>query len=312
MSRRRPAGWARALSSCGIAIGFAVVFVFGCVPTLAGEEPKPFETLRLPDSKPDSGGCESGWKSVGMSSVWVDEERLIASERYFCRHAPPKHGTPGIELTVFDKARHSRSIFIAGARIALQGPTGALLIGRDNGADLVDDELRTQQSLECPAKGPACQVYAAVTETPGTDFAICSTTKVEHVCDFYQGFPARRISGNTFGKDQWQGVSGPYKRADFPIGTLPEKWRPKNGFCVGSASISMPKRFLAACRGAHFYTDGELDIIFGYAKIGLFDAASRQMLAQISTRSFTAASLSPSGRIVAVWQGREIHLYRVD
>jgi hypothetical protein len=66
------------------------------------------------------------------------------------------------------------------------------------------------------------------------------------------------------------------------------------------------------CIGTHFYTDGELDFIFGYSRIALFDVPSRRILARIDGRAYTWAALSPDGNLVAVLHGEKINFYRVN
>ncbi len=95
-----------------------------------------------------------------------------------------------------------------------------------------------------------------------------------------------------------------------PVST--EQWRPKESICVGELSVLGPRRFLAACVGAHFCTDQDLDGVFGYSRIALFDVESRHILARIDGPAYTSAALSPLGKQISVLHGSKIHLYHVN
>jgi hypothetical protein len=59
------------------------------------------------------------------------------------------------------------------------------------------------------------------------------------------------------------------------------------------------------------YTDGDLDSIFGFSRIAVFDVETRHMLLRIDGPAYTTALMSPSGKTVAVAHGNTIRLYKV-
>jgi hypothetical protein len=73
-----------------------------------------------------------------------------------------------------------------------------------------------------------------------------------------------------------------------------------------------PRRFLATCIGAHVFTDGDLDRIFGYSRIAPFDFASLRILARIDGRAYTCAARSPEDKLVAVLHDGKVSFYRVN
>lgn len=91
-----------------------------------------------------------------------------------------------------------------------------------------------------------------------------------------------------------------------------ERWTPEGCYCTGELSVSKPRRFLATCIGTHFYTDGDLDSIFGYSRIALFDVDSRRMVWHINGPPYISTALSPSGKQIAIEHLGEVSLYRVD
>jgi hypothetical protein len=295
-----------------LALISALIFA-ACLPARSAVNLKPFQVLRLPETKAVAGACGIGWKRelVPGRVLLLDEQHVVVSEHYFCR--PSSRGraaTHGVALIVFDKTGQSHSTFIPGASDALRTASEALVINRRKGVDVLDAELRTEQSLECPVKDADCVVYEPGQRPYTSDFAVCSRGKGGQDCDFYQGLPARKISQRTIEKNDWH--MGPYGWLTIPNDTIPPERVPDNAHCAGAVSILNPERLLYACRGAYVYTDGELDALFGYAKIGLFEFPSGRLLAQINLRSFNAVGMSPSGAVIAVWRRREVYLYRVN
>ena len=207
------------------------------------------------------------------------------------------------------------------------------------------------QTIQCPTR-VACDLYAPSANLPDSDFAICSENKPTETCDFYKGNPAKLLQGRTTvvpmfkgifpvspyqnvripeqtqsypfpqtawpgsGSDLWyfdpQGVLTILKadRSTAPVTALP--WTPKDSACTGELSSADPRRFLAICIGAHFYSDGDLDAIFGYSRIALFDVGSRDFLMRLDGPAYTSAFLSPSGKLIATVHLGRLRLYRVD
>ena len=212
-------------------------------------------------------------------------------------------------------------------------------------------DLRTPQTIQCP-NNKRCRIFPSPPGWTESDFAICSEQ-----CDMYKGMPAVHVStqpgsvsvaNGAVQKDPYPNVAisenlptspssptawrvsdsdvwyfdvhGGLTRSSASGSTTPvsaEQWTPKSSNCTGEVSASMPKRFLATCVGAHFYTDGDLDAIFGYSRIALFDVTRRQLLVRIDGPAYTSAALSPNGRRIAtIHRGSqakvEVKLYSAD
>lgn len=245
-------------------------------------------------------------------------------------------------LAVFDTSGRVRSILRSRGpdvpRILVLTSGRAVLSNNGTQVSLVDWSLRVDQILECPPGTKACAIFVSPATTSGSDFALCSNVAPAEICDFYRGNPALRISEDRFSLraiaanpyDQppalrgWRvGQSetwyfddhGRLAARDSKGGgrlVSSEHWTPDYSDCTGELSAHAPHRFLAVCLGAHFYTDGALDNLFGYSRIALFDVASQSILAHINGPAYTWAALSPSGKLIAVLHGDRIRLYRVD
>lgn len=249
-----------------------------------------------------------------------------------------------------DTNGHIRYIRRDDAFAVLRGTAGTVLVGHGNVIDLMDTELRTQQTITCSTEKAPCSLFTPPSSAD-SDFAVYSQTASFQNCNFYRGQPAARapeqassfpitngvahtpykevtlpdtIQTSTYNRAAWRVSKSETwyfdKRGELtslnvdgatsPVST--EQWTPKESNCTGDPSTSEPRRFLAICVGTHFYTDGELDAIFGYSRIALFDVASRRILTRIDGAAYTFAASSPSGKLIAVTHDKKVRLYRVD
>ncbi len=212
-------------------------------------------------------------------------------------------------------------------------------------------DLQPRQSISCPIAQQRCAIYVPATFNADSDFSVCSVSADLEECRFYRGFPAREIPNPAASIALASGIPHtPYQELPYP-GTgnispqdrsawkvssseiwyfdseniltsresggaaapvVTEEWTPRGSNCTGELSVSEPHRFLATCIGAHIYTDGELDGLFGYSRIAIFDTASRRILARINGRASTWAALSPQGKQVAVLHDGKVSFYRVS
>jgi hypothetical protein len=217
--------------------------------------------------------------------------------------------------------------------------------------DLLALDLQQRQSISCPVAQQPCAVYVPATLNADSDFSVCSVSADLEECRFYRGFPAAEIPRSAARIAIPSGIPHtPYEQLFYPgtgeispqdrsawkvssseiwyfdseniltsrksDGTITpvaaEQWTPKGSNCTGELSSSEPHRFLATCVGAHIYTDGDLDVLFGYSRIAIFDTASRRILARINGRAYTWAALSPKGKQVAVLHDGKVSFYRVS
>jgi hypothetical protein len=333
---------------CGILI---FLLVISCLPALSAEKPKPFQVIHLDTLKPDPHGCEVKWTSFVNQMIWTDDDHLVVWLIYSCYSHDSKDRKSPTKLAVFDTTGGVRSIWSEFSFGFLPGPSGTLLIGHGSQADVLDKELGTKQSLKCPMENIACSIFGPLSHSSSSDFALCSYTAIEENCAFYRGFPSEKVSERKLDRPLSNRIpNDPYEEATFPTtGLTPpdrrkawrvgpselwyfddhqrlarmdskgpmglvsaQKWTPEYSECTGDLSGSEPRRFLATCVGAHIYTDGELDALFAYSRIALFDVASRQILARIEGPAYTSAVLSPSGKLIAVEHMSKIRFYRAN
>ncbi len=304
----------------------------------------PFKTLDLSPLAPKATWCDGSWVLFPNTAIWVDNKNLVVWLIASCTTQDRQKSKSLSELvfvTTDGKAKVLQSTDTV--RLA-RGPAGAVLVGRGVTVDLMRPNLKVEQSLACPAN-KVCAVFPSPTGSAKSDFALCSILGTTEHCDFYQGLPAQlsgpgadlAIQGSGTPKDPYPNVAATYGISTSPysrmawrvdddhvwyfdkhgvltsskVGRSPEpvsseRWTPNDGNCSGEVSAIEPRRFLAICVGAHFYTDGDLDAIFGYSRIALFDVDSKQIVARIDGPAYTSATLSPDGRQIAV-----IHRERV-
>jgi hypothetical protein len=328
-----------------------VLIVASTLHALGVERPRSFQTFRLDVLKPDPHSCDVKWRADVNQMIWSDDDHVFVWLIFFCDSPNTKDRKNPTELAVFDTAGHARSVWNDFAFGFLPGPSDTLIVGHGGEANLLDHELRTQETLKCPMENAACSIFIPPSRPSNSDFALCSYTSIEESCRFYQGLPSKLVLDRKLDTPPSNGIpTDPYKRESFqaagsvapdnrsawkvsssgrwyfdnrgrltsqdsngqmaPVSA--EKWTPDYSNCTGDLSASEPFRFLATCVGAHIYTDGALDGLFGYSRIALFDVSSRQILARIDGPAYTSAILSPSGKLIAVEHEDRIRLYRVD
>jgi hypothetical protein len=278
--------------------------------------------------------------------VWIDEEHLVVPQYHFCPNEIPAKRKGKVEIVVYDMAGQTKSMLTDSGGEIVGGQLGVLLARQGKDVRILDSELRMRQTLECPLASLRCWVYTATPGLSDSDFALCSVNKGEEDCAFYRGVPGEKMAEWTTDQTGFDGAPfNPYMLV--PPATRPIRQAYKVGesefwdfdnrlkilasvdaggvsdvlskqawtgqyWCTGSVSGSEPRRFLEACNGADVYTDGELDSLFGYSRIVLFDVTSRKMLVQIKGRSGASAAMSPSGKVIAVLRRGKIRLYRVE
>lgn len=279
--------------------------------------------------------------------AWTDEDHLVGSLYYLCNNPDPKARKAQVELAVFDTNGQARARVDPTTSIA-RGPAGTVLVGHGSEVAIMDMELQTVQTLACPAGPGSCLIFNPWWSPAAFDFALCPSDALKEDCFFYRGMPPDRLSGKGLAPsvsgvaigDRYEELTqsnyGPLRGGALPAwrvsadelwffddrglltmrdskgSTRPimkERW--KQAGCAGHLSVSEPRRFLAVCNGTHFYTDGDLDALFGYSRIALFDVATRSIIARIDGPSGTSATLSPSGSLIATWNGDKIRLYRI-
>jgi hypothetical protein len=331
--------------------GLLVVLFVCCSSAFGAGRPKPFRSVDLDAIKGNASDCGVKLRGLTNRVVWIDDEHLLAWLFKFCDTNDPKDRRSQQGLALIDMSGRVRSIQLDDLSEILRGPAGTLLVGRGDEVDVMDSALHRRQTIRCMTEKLPCAIFAPSLSSTDSDFAVCSRTESVETCKFYRGEPAVQTAEPAFSFLISHGIPrSPYKQVSFPEKTQTssferkgwevgrsqvwyfdkdgiltrlssngsiepvsaEHWAPKGSNCDGDFSASQPKRFLATCVGAHFYTDGDLDAIFGYSRIALFDVASRHIVARIDGPAYTTAVLSPSGKLIAVTHSNKVHLYRVD
>jgi hypothetical protein len=328
-----------------------ILFLAYALPALGAEKLKAFASVDLDAIATDAGTCPVKWRTSTNRLLWIDQSHLAVQRFQYCSSQEPKSRKSSMEVVLIETNGHLDSIRRDEMFGPLRGPNGTLLIGHGSQVDLFGLDLRSRQSLRCPIAEKLCTVYVPTQFDTDSDFALCSQSANVENCSFYRGFPAEEIPQHALSIAITNGIPHtPYEKIPYPgtakispqdrstwkvsssetwyfdsnnvltsLGSngstgpvVTEAWTPEGSNCTGELSTSEPHRFLATCIGAHFYTDGDLDGIFGYSRIALFDVPSRRILARIDGRAYTWAALSPVGNLIAVLHGDRVNFYRVN
>jgi hypothetical protein len=320
----------------------ASIFVLGISLSslLPAQSPKPLETIDLNRVKIHGPGCESKWQDGYSHLIWLDDQHfaafLLAAT---CSDAMPPP-QPAAEVAVFDNSGAVQAATRRDGLISIsRGPRGTIAGLSWGKIDLLDSQLRSKQSLDCPNGSKSCGITLAPSSEFNSEFAVCSDADAQQVCDFYRDWPAEKVSSGTaaisaaenpythateVGHPSWQVGNG--QTWSFNNGLLTrvgadkasslvssEDFVGKNGGnCEGQISDAEPRRFLAVCTGTHWYSDGMFDAIFGFSRVVLFEVSSGHLVMRIDGPAFTSAALSPSGKRVATLRGSKVRLYEVD
>ncbi len=329
-----------------------LVILASCVVNFKAETPKPFRSVDLTQHVPLATDCDN--RSIFPNdALWIDNEHLVVWLITICKSHEGKWNSTNELLFVASKG--TTQVLQPGVMGGLsRGPKDTILVGHGSAVDAVRANLQVVQTLQCPEPKP-CAIYPAPSGSTDSDFALCSTSRPTEHCVLYKGIPAERLSqmrdvpmsngvipespypnvaigsglpSSSHADTAWRvsenevwffdahGVltSLSVARSTAPVSS--ERWCPKDSSCDGEFSF-ISKRFLASCVGAHLYTDGEFDSIFGYSRIALFDVPSKRLLLRIDGRPYTSATLSPNGkRVATIHRGSdtkiEVKLYQVD
>jgi hypothetical protein len=286
---------------------------------------KPVKTVDLRSFHPEASECDGKWIVSPNRVLWMDNEHLVAWLTSYCASHDRRKIRFINELVFIDSTGLAKALQQADMSLISRGPGDSVLVQQGTTIDLMSPDLQIQQSIRCPDDKP-CGVYPSPSGSSESDFAICSIVSSSEHCGFYRGLPAVRVSERTLDL-AGRFLTSPYPHTAATDGAAnsqtawrvapfsSEPWAPSNSNCTGESSAIGPPRFLVTCVGAHIFTDGEFDSIFGYSRIALFDVTSRRILARIDGPAYTWAALSPNGKqIASIHKGTTISvkLYRVE
>ena len=328
-----------------------ILFLTSALPALGAEKLKAFASVDLDATVTDAGTCAAKWKTFTNRLLWIDQSHLAVQRLQYCYSQDSKSPKSSLEVVLVETNGHRDSIRRDEMFGPLRGPNGTLLVGHGSQVDLLGLDLRSHQSIRCPIAEAHCAAYVPTLSNVDSDFALCSISTDVEKCSFYRGFPAEEVPQHGMSIAITNGFPHtPYEQIPYPgtaksspqdrstwkvsssetwyfddksvltsLGTngatsavVTEAWTPEGSNCTGELSTSEPHRFLVTCIGTHFYTDGDLDFIFGYSRIALFDVPSRRLIARVDGRAYTWAALSPEGNLIAVLHGDKVNFYRVD
>jgi hypothetical protein len=332
---------------CGAVL---VVLMLAVRPCVCESKPKPFsqqnvDTLfTLPND-----ACAGKWKPFIRGTIWLDDQHLAVGRSMYCEGDRRASGVL-VEQAGVLSTQGNFSVFPQdGLKDVTKGPSGTILLNLREKVELLDINLHLMRTIPCKESGQ-CEVYVP-NDMTDSDFAVCTTYKPEQMCSFYKGKDALIVrdgevhamlngvipqtpypefhapaGASQFGKqpawtvhdlDLWYFVNGRQLHIREKDGSdieipLPIKKSDAPGGCEGAvASQSIPPRFLATCNGASFYTDGDLDWLFGFSKVFVIDTASHQVVFDLPGSIGTNAGISPSGKTLFTLREDILSLYKL-
>jgi len=329
--------------------GLIVLLFASLMPALGTSNPTPFSTINLDSIDRGADRCNGKWRFVSSYVIWIDETHMALPLLDYCGSHNREDRRTETRLVIVDNLGRILAAWSDKWFTVRNGPGATILVSHGNRVDLMDLSLHSEQTIECPSNKAPCELFTPLAPTD-SDFAVCYKAERGENCSFYGGRPAAETKRAFLPLSNESIFSNPYKEITLPssIGFSPiavwkvsesefwyfnkdqvltgttsnapagtttiDGWKPpRDTGCTGNLSASEPRRFLAVCTGSYFYTDGLLDSIFGYSRIELFDVNSRRSLTRIDGPADTSASLSPSGKIIAVvTHDGKLRLYRVD
>ena len=314
-----------------LAFGIAVSYSF--VSNATAQSLKSSNVIDLAHVKIAGTDCKASLPTGFSSIQWLDDSRLLASTYWaHCDDATADPKKFEAEAVLFDVRGVTLATAHSHASMYTKGPHGTVAALQDGAIELLDGKMHSVQTVPCPNSSKTCGISLDQSSAASADFALCSSSDLRRrVCDFYDGWPAKKVREETLSAG-----TNPFTRvADHTWQVSPnESWLFKGGHltrvgmdgqsslvsptdfvgnnggsCGGQLSEASPRRFLATCVGAHWYSDGMFDNIFGFSHAVLFDVMTGDIIGQIDGGAFISSALSPSGREIAILKGKKIRLY---
>jgi hypothetical protein len=315
-------------------LAFGVVAGCSILSNATAQSLKPSKVIDLAHVKIAGSACEASLPSGFSNIQWLDDSRLLAST-YWARcddGTPANAKTFETEAVLFDVRGTILATAHSHASLYTKGPYGTVAALQNGAVELLDDQMRSVQAIPCPNRLETCGISLDQSSPASADFAFCSSSdQIQQLCDFYKGWPATRVRQNELparedpfthiavntwqvsANENWLFRGGHLTRVE--AGGSSSLVNPTNlvgdngGNCNGQLSEASPRRFLATCVGAHWYSDGMFDNIFGFSHTVLFELTTGNIIGRVDGSAFIESALSPSGRKIAILKDKKVRLY---
>lgn len=295
---------------------------------------KPSKVINLAHVKIAGSECKASFPDGFSNIQWLDDSRLMASTYWAHCDDGTDANTKKFETlaVLFDVRGMVLATVHSHAVMYTKGPHGTIAALQAGAVELLDAQMHSEQAIPCPNSAKTCGISLDQSSGASADFALCSSSdQSEQVCDFYTGWPATkseqkelpvredpfaRVATNTWqvsSHENWLFKGGYLTRvasdgSNSPVN--PTNFAGDNGGnCGGQLSEASPRRFLATCVGAHWYSDGMFDNIFGFSHTVLFDITTGNIIGRVDGGAFIESALSPSGRQIAILKDKKVRLY---
>ena len=181
-----------------LAFGIAVSYSF--VSNATAQSLKPSNVIDLAHVKIAGTDCKASLPSGFSSIQWLDDSRLLASTYWAhcddATTADPKKFEA--EAVLFDVRGVTLATAHSHASMYTKGPHGTVAALQDGAIELLDGKMHSVQTVPCPNSSKTCGISLDQSLATGADFALCSSSDLRRrVCDFYDGWPAKKVRQET-------------------------------------------------------------------------------------------------------------------
>jgi hypothetical protein len=170
-------------------MGFLVSF------PLAAETLQPTKTINLDSLKLPTSKCGTKSEEGVTQMFWVDDDHVAVNLWAAPCPGDPPSAKLAEEVVVFDRAGSIQATAQVNDLISIaRGPRGTIAGSASGKLVLFDAQVHSKETLDCPHGSQACGITLSPDRGPNSKFAVCSFLNAQQFCDFYDGWPTKKLS----------------------------------------------------------------------------------------------------------------------
>lgn len=157
--------------------------------------------------------CKVNLSSEFSDIQWVDDSRLLASTYWAHCDDSTSSSSKKFETAavLFDINGAILATDHSETGMYTKGPHGTVAAFQTGKVNLLDAQMRAEQTIPCPNNSNTCGITVALSSTIDSDFALCASfDRTQRICDFYTGWPATKARQASFpaGEDPFSRLPG--------------------------------------------------------------------------------------------------------